>query len=77
MEEGHDYCIIHPPAVVKPNVDIDTYDDHRMAMCFSLVACGGEGHKPCYINLSNLSTQNLGSGPLMPRRRPRRLWSPQ
>lgn len=56
MEEGHDYCIIHPPAVVKPNVDIDTYDDHRMAMCFSLVACGGEGHKPCYIDLSNLST---------------------
>lgn len=41
MEEGHDYCIITPPASVKPNVDIDTYDDHRMAMCFSLVACGG------------------------------------
>lgn len=28
-------------AQVKPNVAIDTYDDHRMAMTFSLVACGG------------------------------------
>lgn len=41
VEEGHDYCVIHPPNVIKPNVAIDTYDDHRMAMAFSLVACGG------------------------------------
>lgn len=41
VEEGRDYCIIRPPKVVKPNVEIDTYDDHRMAMSFSLVACGG------------------------------------
>lgn len=41
VEEGHDYCVIQPPAIVKPNVAIDTYDDHRMAMSFSLVACGG------------------------------------
>lgn len=41
VEEGHDYCVIHPPQNVKPNVEIDTYDDHRMAMSFSLVACGG------------------------------------
>ena len=26
---------------LKNNVEIDTYDDHRIAMCFSLVACGG------------------------------------
>ncbi len=26
---------------VKSNVAIDTYDDHRMAMAFSLTACGG------------------------------------
>lgn len=41
VEEGRDYCIITPPAAIKPNVAIDTYDDHRMAMAFSLVACGG------------------------------------
>ena len=26
---------------MTPNVAIDTYDDHRMAMAFALVACGG------------------------------------
>lgn len=41
VEEGRDYCVITPPAAVKPNIAIDTYDDHRMAMAFSLVACGG------------------------------------
>lgn len=41
VEEGHDYCVITPPATIKPNVSIETYDDHRMAMAFSLVACGG------------------------------------
>lgn len=36
--EGSDYCIITPPE--KLNVtEIDTYDDHRMAMAFSLAAC--------------------------------------
>lgn len=41
VEEGRDYCVVTPPAALKPNVAIDTYDDHRMAMCFSLAACGG------------------------------------
>jgi 3-phosphoshikimate 1-carboxyvinyltransferase len=41
VEEGRDYCVITPPASVKPGVAIDTYDDHRMAMAFSLAACGG------------------------------------
>lgn len=41
VEEGRDYCVITPPAAVTPGVAIDTYDDHRMAMAFSLVACGG------------------------------------
>lgn len=41
VEEGHDFCVIHPPANgLRPAV-IDTYDDHRMAMAFSLAACGG------------------------------------
>jgi 3-phosphoshikimate 1-carboxyvinyltransferase len=43
VEEFRDYCIIHPPADNKlnDNVLIETYDDHRMAMTFSLAACGG------------------------------------
>lgn len=41
VEEYHDYCIIHPPTKVKDRVSIQTYDDHRMAMAFSLAACGG------------------------------------
>ncbi|KAG7648996.1 putative 3-phosphoshikimate 1-carboxyvinyltransferase [Arabidopsis thaliana] len=38
VEEGSDYCVITPPKKVKP-AEIDTYDDHRMAMAFSLAAC--------------------------------------
>lgn len=41
VEEGTDYIAITPPAELVPNAVIDTYDDHRMAMCFSLVALGG------------------------------------
>lgn len=41
VEEGSDYLRITPPAALLPNAYIDTYDDHRMAMCFSLVALGG------------------------------------
>ncbi len=36
-----DSITITPPSVIKSNVAIDTYNDHRMAMCFSLVAVGG------------------------------------
>ncbi len=41
VEEGADYIKINPPAKLTPNAVIDTYDDHRMAMCFSLVSLGG------------------------------------
>ncbi|GAA5161248.1 hypothetical protein GCM10025770_10210 [Viridibacterium curvum] len=41
VEEGEDWLRITPPAQLTPNAAIDTYDDHRMAMCFSLVALGG------------------------------------
>ncbi|EGZ4088865.1 3-phosphoshikimate 1-carboxyvinyltransferase [Salmonella enterica subsp. enterica serovar Poona] len=37
VEEGHDYISITPPAKLQ-HADIGTYNDHRMAMCFSLVA---------------------------------------
>ncbi|HWQ40145.1 MAG TPA: bifunctional 3-phosphoshikimate 1-carboxyvinyltransferase/cytidylate kinase [Burkholderiales bacterium] len=42
VEEGPDYLIVTPPATgLRPDVAIDTYDDHRIAMCFSLVSLGG------------------------------------
>lgn len=41
VEEGADYLRISPPAHgLTANASIDTYDDHRMAMCFSLVSLG-------------------------------------
>ncbi len=41
VEEGEDFIRIIPPTNLTPNAAIDTYDDHRMAMCFSLVSLGG------------------------------------
>ncbi len=41
VEEGADWLRITPPAQLQANAAIDTYDDHRMAMCFSLAALGG------------------------------------
>ncbi|MEO2266024.1 3-phosphoshikimate 1-carboxyvinyltransferase [Pseudoalteromonas sp. YIC-656] len=38
--EGHDYIEI-TPVVELQDVAIDTYNDHRIAMCFSMVAVGG------------------------------------
>jgi 3-phosphoshikimate 1-carboxyvinyltransferase len=40
VEEGADSIRIAPPAALHP-ASIDTYDDHRMAMSFSLAALGG------------------------------------
>ena len=40
IEEGADYLKVTPPTQWQP-ATIDTYDDHRMAMCFSLAALGG------------------------------------
>ncbi len=39
VEEGEDYIIVEPPAELT-HAAIDTYDDHRIAMCFSLAAMG-------------------------------------
>ena len=51
VEEGVDYLQVSPPHAslpstelrtgLTPHASIATYDDHRMAMCFSLVALGG------------------------------------
>jgi 3-phosphoshikimate 1-carboxyvinyltransferase len=40
VEEGSDFLKISP-GKLRPGVAIDTYDDHRMAMSFSLAALGG------------------------------------
>ncbi len=40
VEEGADYLTVTPPLRWRP-ATIDTYDDHRMAMCFSLATFGG------------------------------------
>ena len=41
VEEGADFIRITPPEKLLPNAVIDTYDDHRMAMCLTLVTLGG------------------------------------
>jgi 3-phosphoshikimate 1-carboxyvinyltransferase len=41
VEEGEDWLRITPVEKLIPNAAIDTYDDHRMAMCFSLATFGG------------------------------------
>ena len=41
VEEGSDFIRVKPGRKVNPNVSIDTYGDHRMAMCFSLVSLAG------------------------------------
>ncbi len=45
VEEGADFIRITPPqpSILNSAAGIDTYDDHRMAMCFSLAAFGGAG----------------------------------
>ena len=44
VEEGRDYLIVEglkPGQLLKSGVEVETYDDHRVAMCFSLAACAG------------------------------------
>ena len=41
VEEGHDYIIITPPEKLQ-QAEIETYDDHRMAMAFSLLSFGSD-----------------------------------
>lgn len=44
VEEGRDYLVVEglkDGETLNNNVNIETYDDHRVAMCFSLAACGG------------------------------------
>ncbi|MEN9843103.1 MAG: hypothetical protein RLZZ612_932 [Pseudomonadota bacterium] len=50
VEEGLDWIAITPPATVADwkAATIETYDDHRMAMCFSLAAFN-PAHRPIRI----------------------------
>ena len=41
VEEGVDFIRITPPVALNANAEINTYDDHRMAMCFSLASLLG------------------------------------
>ena len=41
VEEGNDSLKITPPKKINPGIAVDTYNDHRMAMCFSLVSLAG------------------------------------
>ncbi|WP_284443006.1 3-phosphoshikimate 1-carboxyvinyltransferase [Buchnera aphidicola] len=42
VEEGKDFLSITPPVIFKYS-NIETYNDHRMAMCFSLISLSGIG----------------------------------
>jgi 3-phosphoshikimate 1-carboxyvinyltransferase len=44
VNEGHDFIAITPPAAHEwQSASIETYDDHRVAMCFSLAAFNPAG----------------------------------
>ncbi|MCB1914721.1 MAG: bifunctional 3-phosphoshikimate 1-carboxyvinyltransferase/cytidylate kinase [Rhodocyclaceae bacterium] len=40
VDESEDQLVVIPPESIRRG-EIDTYDDHRMAMCFSLATLGG------------------------------------
>lgn len=55
VEEGHDYITITPPSQLI-HAEIDTYNDHRVAMCFSLVALSDT---PVTINDPNCTAKTF------------------
>jgi 3-phosphoshikimate 1-carboxyvinyltransferase len=52
VEEGADYLRITPPEQIQPAA-IDTYDDHRMAMCFSLASLDGTARRGNKIRIND------------------------
>jgi 3-phosphoshikimate 1-carboxyvinyltransferase len=52
VEEGADYLRVTPPAEIRPAA-IDTYDDHRMAMCFSLASLDGKLRRGAAIRIND------------------------
>jgi 3-phosphoshikimate 1-carboxyvinyltransferase len=52
VEEGPDYLKVTPPGVIGA-ATIDTYDDHRMAMCFSLVSLDGAARQGAVTRIND------------------------
>ncbi|CAN5319717.1 hypothetical protein BH11PSE11_BH11PSE11_37010 [soil metagenome] len=52
VDEGADYLRITPPEKIKAAA-IDTYDDHRMAMCFSLASLDGAARRGNKIRIND------------------------
>ncbi len=52
VEEGADYLRVTPPEQIR-SAAIDTYDDHRMAMCFSLATLNGAGRKGNAVRIND------------------------
>jgi 3-phosphoshikimate 1-carboxyvinyltransferase len=52
VEEGPDYLTVTPPKVIA-TAAIDTYDDHRMAMCFSLASLDGAARRGNTIRIND------------------------
>jgi 3-phosphoshikimate 1-carboxyvinyltransferase len=52
VEEGPDWISVTPPAAIKP-ATIDTYDDHRMAMCFSLASLDGRARRGNAVRIND------------------------
>jgi len=54
---GDDFIEITPPEIIKP-ATIETYNDHRMAMCFSLLSLNSPNKKGAEITILNPSCVN-------------------
>ncbi len=52
VEEGADYMAVTPPLQIQP-ATIDTYDDHRMAMCFSLATLDGAARRGATMRIND------------------------
>lgn len=52
VEEGPDWLSVTPPDEIRP-ATIDTYDDHRMAMCFSLASLDGRARRGNAIRIND------------------------
>lgn len=52
VEEGADYMSVTPPLQILA-ASIDTYDDHRMAMCFSLATLDGKARRGAAMRIND------------------------
>ncbi|MDP3785811.1 MAG: 3-phosphoshikimate 1-carboxyvinyltransferase [Undibacterium sp.] len=52
VEEGRDYLKVTPPPTILA-ATIDTYDDHRMAMCFALASLDGAARRGAAMRIND------------------------